>query len=762
MAPLQPATNSLPAAVAEPRASRGERAGALLERARSSRYADAVLLGAIVAAVTAACAHYALRTATFQNDETLYLQQARLLAEYFPGPLFDSAIFQRGLQRLDQTLIAIPFVFWRGPIAFQLARVIQCLLFASAAIPTYLLARGSGLGRMGSQLAALLAVVVPWAVVSTSFLTESAAYPTYAWSLYAVWAAIVRPSRIREALAVLAIVLAALSRSAMVALAPLLPLAVLWQELRWDMAGRGLWSRIGALPGRLWRGHPLVTVATGAGIALYLAARTGLLPSFLTTLTGQYGIPHIGPLSPLFKRYEYFLSRSVAGTGLIATAIGLPWLVGTLVRPRDGARHALAVVCLLGVACMLLSLIPAGPDERYTAYAAVPIALLFVAGLRTRPGLGVLAGAIVVDLLIESVTWPPLANLYDYFTYPAAIFYQRVLLGHASTISLPLVHIPPERLVQLAVLVVALVWLLAGRSARLARPAAVVLGVVVLALGAMQAYYAMDKFVATAGAGPNATARSWVDRQVPGDADVAVVPISLGLSLDFTPIWETAEMWNRSVDATAFFESNTAGAPLDIGRAPLPVDGTVLYLKTNVASGSIGITESGAVRPATLRYVLVPEVSMTTVGFATESSQLDPYLLVRLERLRQPPRLEWLLGGTSEEGFMVPGMQAEARVFHTALARGVHCASFSLAMPPDVKGTWPYAISAAGGRTLARGRLSEAHPTLVRVPLIVKREAGWPVARLAIAVQGSIPYPGGKTVSARLDEFALGSCKSYS
>ena len=721
---------------------------------------DAILLGAIVTVVTVVYSHYALRVATFQLDESLYIHEARLVAEYFPTPLFQSSIFQRGLQRLDQLLLALPFFVLRGPGAFEVDRVIQCLLFASTAFPAFLLARGADLGRWPSLLAALLVVVVPWAVVSTSFLTEPAAYPAYAWSLYAVWAAVVRPSLLREALAVVAIAIAMLSRSAMIALTPMLPLAVIWQELRWEAHGRPLAARLQSLPSRLVRGHPLVSAVTGAAVAVYLAARLGLLPTAANTLTGEYGIPHVGAIVPLLERYEYFLSRTVVGTSLIALAIGLPWLLGTLVRPRDGARHALAVVCLLGVLCLLLSLIPAGPDERYTAYAAVPIALVFVASLTSQPGLSVLAGAVAVDLLIESVTWPPLANLYDYFTYPAAIFYQRVLLGRVSTLALPLVHLSPERLAQAAVLAIALAWLLAGRRACLRRPAGVVLGVGVLVLCSMQTYYALHRFAIGPGAGTDAAGRSWVDRQVPAGASVAVVPVSLGLSLDFTPIWETAEMWNASVNTTAFFESSVPGVPLDNGRAPLPVEGTVLYLRVNTTNGLIGIGESGAARPRSLHYVLVPEVSMITVGFDAERSQVDPSLLVRLERLRQPARLEWQLGGTSEEGFMTPGAPAEAIVYDAALAREKRCVSFQLTQPPGVTRPWPFAVRDAG-HVLSRGRLTPAHATVVKAQLVVQRRAGWPIARMTIRVRGSAPYPGGATVSAKVDDFAVQTCKRH-
>ena len=50
---------------------------------------------------------------------------------------------------------------------------------------------------------------------------------------------------------------------------------------------------------------------------------------------------------------------------VIALALALPWTVATLARPRDGARHALAVICALGFGAVLLSVLQAGPDERH-------------------------------------------------------------------------------------------------------------------------------------------------------------------------------------------------------------------------------------------------------------------------------------------------------------------------------------------------------------------------------------------------------------
>ncbi len=721
---------------------------------RSARSADLLILGLIVVVMTAVYAHFGLRVATFQLDESLYIHEARYVASHFPSALWQSQVFQRGLQRLDAILLAIPFAFMRGPGAYEVDRVLQGLLYASTAVPVFLLARGAGLERFARHLAALLAIVVPWAVVSTSFLSECAAYPAYAWALYAVWVATTRPSRRSEALAVLAIVIAALARSAMLAIAPMLPLAVLWQELRWDQAATSVRARLRALPVRLWQRHRIVTVISALAILAYLAARLGLGPNTLKTVTGEYGVPRIGAIRPLLERYLYFLSRAVAGTGLVAVAVGLPWTVRTLVRPRDGARHALAAVCVLGVLCILLSLIPAGPDERYVAYAAIPIALVFAAGLGTRPGVGVLAGAIVVDLLIESVRWPALANLYDYFTYPAAIFYQRVLLGHASEIPLPLIHLSAERRVQAGVLIVALAWLLVGRHARAARPAAVLLGAGVVAFCSLQTAYALRKYVNGAGAGSDAAERSWVDRHVPPGAEVSDLAVSLGLSINYTPIWETAELWNTSINTTSFFGTT-------LGLAPLPLGGGLLKLTPHEPSGLITAIETADNRPVRMRYVLVPHVTVVTVGFDAEQASIDPALLLELDRLRQPARLAWKLNGTSEEGFMAPGQPAEALVYSDAFEQGKGCASVTLSPPPGFKGGWPYAI-VESGHTLSHGELSSGKARVVTVKMLAEQMPGGPMARLSIRVRGSVPFPILGVVSARVEDFALHPCTGHS
>jgi len=708
---------------------------------------DVLVLGLIVAAVAAVYSILALRVATFQQDEGLYLHQARYIASHFPSALWAPGIYVRGIQRLDPLLLAAPFAVMRGPGAFELDRVLQCVLFASTAVPVFLMARGAGLGRPASHLAAVLAIVVPWGVVSGSFLSESAAYPAYAWSLYTVWLTAVRPSSAHTLLAVLAIAVAILSRTAMLALAPLLPLAVLWQESRWEPAGGGPLRRVRGLAGRLWGRHRLLSAACTVAIVVYLADRLGAFPNGLQTITGEYGLPNAGPLNLLLDRYRGYLSRAAVGTGFLALAVGLGWALRTLVRPREQARHALAVVCVLGLGCMLLSLLSAGGDERYILYAAVPIALMFAAGLRERAGFGVVLGALAVDLLIAGASWPELSNPYDFFTYPAGIFYRRVLLRHLSGHGLP---IRAEYLVEVGVLVVALAWLLAARRERFAKPASALLGVGVLALCSLQTGYALEKYVKGPGAGPGAGARSWVDEHVPAGARIGALAVSLGESSFYVPVWEDTEYWNTSVSLDVSF-GNPGALPFPLGSEPVLL---AIQPDSGLISAVSGPSMTTPVEPPA--YMLVPLQGTNRIVLAGKVVAQSAYLPLELMRISHPARALWSLNGTSVEGFLTSGMEASATVYSGALAgRARSCASFSLIAPPNYQGSWPYVVRS--GHTVRRGSMRALQTVAVSIPLSPRATAHGPSAGLSVTVHGQVALVG-LLASAKLAFFDVGQC----
>ncbi|HTA32101.1 MAG TPA: hypothetical protein VK721_01630 [Solirubrobacteraceae bacterium] len=733
-----------------------------LTRLLSPTRRDVLLIVVPVALIALIYVIYALRVGNFQNDEEEYLTVARYVAAHFPSAIWLSSLFARGTQRLDPIILALPFALARGPGAFQLAHVIQCLLFVSTAVPCFLLARRAGLPRAASIFAAVLCIVVPWAVVATSYLAECLAYPVYAWVLYATWNTITKPSLGNDVLTVLALVVAVFSRTAMLALLPILPLAIIWQEWTWGLRGTALRRRPRALLVRVWSTHRLLSALVALGVLVLLLDGLGLLPGRgLATLTGDYTLPVLEPLLSLLDRYREYVSRMATGTGLIALALALPWLTATLVKPRDGACHALAVVCTLGLATILFSLLQAPGDERYVLYSAVPISLACAASLsqlaragRLRAGvaLGVLAGTAAVIAVTASAVWPAPANPYDYFSYPSAIFYERVVLGRASEVSVPLIHLSAGALLALALVIVMAAWaLITWRVRDAARPAAVLLGVAVLALCGVQTAYALRKFTTGAGGGPSAAERSWVDAHVPSSARVGALAVGLGETPDYVPIWRSTEFWNTSVEQDVSF-----GPP---GSLPFPPGSEPVHLKIQPGSGLLsavgGPLTTTPITPP--EWLLIPAQATNRIALAGQVVAHATYVPLELERLSKPARALWEITFTSPEGFLTSRQTAYATVFSGALA-GLRrpCATFSLLAPPAFAGSWPYTVSSAG--VPRRGSLRAAQTAVVTIPLHPGSAPHAASAKVAVTVDGQTTLFGGLVASAKLAFFKVASC----
>jgi hypothetical protein len=728
------------------------------------RLVDAMLLALLVIGASSLYTIYALRVSTFQPDEWYYMELARVIAGHFPSGIWQHGIYWRGIQRIDQLVLAAPFALLRGASVYEVAHAIQALLYASTAIPVWLLVRATGLPRWARALAATIALATPWAIVSTSFLAESAAYPAYAWALYATWRAVRSPSYGRELLAIAALIVAALSRTALLGMAPLLPLAALWQQWSWELRGRRRSARLRALPRQLWSQHRIITAITVLAVLSYLLSAAGALPGGgVAALTGNYGIPSGAALAGLLSRWDYYLSRMVIGTGGIAFAFGFAWALRQLVRPEEGRRHALAVVCVLGVVVVLLSLLQAGTDERYVLYGAVPIGVAFVAELasavegaqnrdrwaRLPTLLGLAAATGVAILLVDRASWPPIASEYDFFTYPAATFYNRVVLTRLA--GLPL----ESGLTLIALAGAAVAWALLSRRRASTRIAVPAVALIVLALCVTQLGYALQKFTGSGAGGvggPSAAQRSWLERIVPPGVKVAAVGIGLGQSGDYLPIWRTSEFWNTSIQLGASFQP--------WGIPTVPFDTLGLVLGVHSPSGRLDIATPSAAevghRLAVPRYMLLPTQATNPMGFAAKAIADDPYLPLTLVRLSSPARLEWAIGGTSLEGFMAPHEPATVTVYGNALSARARCASFELIGPPAFAGRWPFTV--ISGDTAVHGDLVALQTRTIDVRLHPTAVGGGRLATVTIHVHGKVPYPNGSVVSARVAGFAVGAC----
>jgi hypothetical protein len=727
----------------------------------SGRGLDALLIAALIAAVASVYSVYAIRVGSFQADEGLYMGFAHFISAHFPRGIWAGpAVFPRGVQRLAPLLMSVGFaVSGRGPATFEIDHVILCVLFASTALPVFLLARGSALGRGASLFAAVLATVVPWAVVSTSFLTESVAYPAYAWVLWASWRLIREPRRSRELILFATLLVAALSRTALLALAAVPPLAVLWHEWSWGLREEPRSARLRRLPRRVLDRYPLLSAAVLLGLVIFVANAVGALPGRgLDAVVGEYGLPHFERLSTMLARFRVYLSRITAGTGFLAAAIGLPWALAQLARPRDGRRHALAVVSVLGVGAILLSLLKGGPDERYVLYGAVPFALCAagalsaVARLRARPrpsaAVGTLAGGVLVALLIDSVVWPGLANGYDFFTYPAGIFYARALLSHIGKARIPLADLSATHLVGAWILIVLVLWVLSWQLSRTRLIGTLLLGVALLGYCGEETYYAFHKYATGAGESTRSTAseRSWVDRHVPGGAQVGRLLISEGAISNYASIWHAVDFWNLSITSDLY------AAPPD--PLPLYLEDIPLRYSTG-ATGELSFTASDGVTPAPApRYFLEPTQGTNTTAVVARVIGADPYVPLTLIEPSRPIRLYWGISGLTPEAFATSDAPVIATIYKPSFEPVASvCASFELIAAPHFTGSWPFTVTLAG-HTLRRGSIlsQQTLSETVRLP----RFSGQP-EKLVTVIHGGAPY-GAQTLSARFANLAVGPC----
>src|SRR3954454_5420982 len=128
------------------------------------------------------------------NDEELYVHFARGMSRNFNLFIHMDPSYGRGIQRLHLLLLAVPMSLFANPTAFVIGHFLFVAVYASAAIPAWLIARGCGVNPYLALIPAALVVLTPWAVVTTSFLAEPIGYGVFAWALWGIWRAATRPS----------------------------------------------------------------------------------------------------------------------------------------------------------------------------------------------------------------------------------------------------------------------------------------------------------------------------------------------------------------------------------------------------------------------------------------------------------------------------------------------------------------------------------------------------------------------------------------
>jgi hypothetical protein len=487
------------------------------------------------------------------SDELYYERLAISIARTgSPLPRVDGV----RVPNVDQLLPLLLAPFYRGalvPAALHHAHVFDAFVMTSAVVPAYLLARRA-VGRRWLALgAAALSVAVPWLVYADLLLTEVVAYPAFLWAVLAIERAVGEPRLRNDALALGGIALATFARTQLLALAAVLPLAVL---VRWAATRRR-------------PSHPLlVGVYAAAAVGAVLLAATGGLARAL----GTYQAAGHGDLLP--PHYWRGVCEHLAA---VALAVGIvPFLVGGGWALARLARSAFAAVAL--AACVVLALEVTSFDLRYTGPAVNDRYLFYLVPLV----LVAFAAALVDPPWPRWTIVPPLAVVAAGFwglqlpTYeklnvdrPLALVYEH-LVGFAGS----------QRTAQLGLVVVAVVLALLVVEAALLLPrrvvAPVLAAVAVVALPAQTAA-AFDRFFGHDGTSgrpltlDQGVVFDWIDRAVGPGSQVAMVPYPVvpGDYWAGTAFWWDAAFWNRSVTRDvlhggAFYVTSTSFPKLDL------------------------------------------------------------------------------------------------------------------------------------------------------------------------------------------------------
>jgi hypothetical protein len=599
---------------------------------RHARWAIAVVPALVLAVLCSRVSDWAVMT-----DELLY---QRLALSFVDGSFFPTL---HG-ERVDVYAVLYPFLLMPVyalvdlPDAVRVAHGLNGVLFASAIVPTYLLARGLALPRFAVLAASAFTVAIPWTVIAGFVMTESAAYPAALWAVLAVQRAVVVPSRRRDLVALGAIAVAALARPQLAGLGVAFVAAVVAHEARF---GR-------------WREHTLVLAVGAVAIPVVLLAGGGLLGSYGATLEEGAVISVEGLRSALVH-----VNVTAVALGIVPLLLGGGWAVAALVRaPAEPERHAFAAVVVATTTVLAIETgsvvvrFGLGLDvkDRYFFYAAPLLFLATACALDDpRPRLVGLLG--LTAAFVGTVGLASFSPVFGVNIDSPASTHNEELTLLARDLGLSVAELLA---IVAGLLAVALV--LALKRVR-RRPLAMVALGTVLAFVLAESVYTWDRLYASSGPSgrPLTTAQpselSWIDAAIPGGT-VAMLPNQGGADwFASAGRWWDVEFWNERVVRAYMLGGYFTYTPETFPRASLRVD---------PLSGSI----EGAAPDYIVRSVL--DARLAPAGLvAAQAPELEAI------DLEVPRRAQWLTLGLDPDGWIRSGRRAFLRVFPPAGAVGV-------------------------------------------------------------------------------------------
>jgi hypothetical protein len=653
--------------------------------------------------------------------------------------------YYAALSQLYPLLIAPFYWLLTAPAAATAAHVLNGFLLASAAWPAYLLARSVTRSRAAATVAALLTAFTPWLVLSTTLLTENAAYPAFVWAVYLCHRAIADPSAKRDMAALAALLLAFLARTQFFVLALALPLSLLGHELTFIAFapdGDTWWLRLRSRLKRALALHPVLFSFYGAACvaAVGLAAA-----SSLGAVVGNYAVPFRGDLVPsgIWHSAAVHLDYVVIGGGILPFVLGASWALTTAVRPEGRGTHAFAWLLLMLVP--LLTFEVASFDLRFTPNAFVqdrylfyltPLFAIATGAALVRPA-RTKAAALVALAVGASFAW--LAGLPSYADHPTIFWASPASAFHpAIATAAEWADLSDEWFVRAVVAVLSLVAAAIVTWPRLTR-ARVMLSLAtssaIAAFGAFEAVYVFERF-----AEPALTTvtfqqdrRDWIDAAVPPGSSVALVPSPLESSVQ----WWNAEYWNKKVERVLRVDAGPT-------FTPFPVDDVSVDFEAGELVGT---------KPTDFLVVTPRETRFHLAEAGAHTADVTPLRLVRLEKRF---RLVWSTLGVSADGWTAPREEARLRFYGNG---GPVRRALVVVLSAAREAPKPIGFTLEGRRVLRRGSVDPggARPP-VQISLCVPASG---YTDVVMKTNGEARVPDGRVLALHFDSIeapAVGKC----
>jgi hypothetical protein len=636
------------------------------------------VLAALAAIVGAQVSVWAL-------DETLFKASAVHYGSGLPDNLFHD-LTARATTRLYALTLAPLFAAFDGDVAVRLAKVWNALLFVSAAVPSYLLARTVLVSRWRAAAAALLCVAVPWLTLSSVLFAESLAYPVSIWLSHSIARVVRDPSPRRDAMVVLWCAVATVSRVQLVAIFGgyvVLLVALVLVEAR---ARSAFEERVRVAATRLRLTPFSLGIAAVGLLGVLLLAATGSLQGQIDRVLGGYGefqyrtnVPTDVPIGALIEVISLAL-----GVGIVPAILAIAWYPGAFGDRSDPAARALAWTAVAVTSAIFVFTLAAQggylaqlTEERYYIYV-IPFLWIGALAALERPRISrstiAWAGALLA-VLCGVVALPYVFNP-ELFLAPAgkSVVYLsnyvledlRSLLNREGLAGRDVLFV----LIAAVALLVALSWHQAPWARRW----------LLVGAAAMQVFLTTFAFLALDGrigqgladrtVEPPADSRGWLDRAA-GNQEVTWLQTAAWEDPSGTvDVLREVSFWNDRIRHRAQVPQTTPpteGAPID--ALPMTLHGV----------GKNGRFKPDLPRGLTLVWSGSPFLQIHGRQVADDEIG-QPLFLAEAAR---PARAQWLATGLRSDGAVIRGSPVRLAAWPANAAAVVQ---MELAAPPKGRG----------------------------------------------------------------------------